>query len=37
MRWGEFKPLLADALVAHLDPIQKRYYYICVLILLLDM
>ena len=37
MRWGEFKPLLADALVAHLDPMQKRYYYICVFILLLDM
>ncbi len=36
MRWGEFKPLLADALVAHLDPIQKRCY-ICGLILLLDM
>jgi len=25
MTWGEFKPLLADALVAHLEPIQKRY------------
>lgn len=25
MRWGTFKPLLADALVAHLAPIQARY------------
>jgi tryptophanyl-tRNA synthetase len=22
--WGKFKPVLADAVVAHLDPIQKR-------------
>lgn len=22
MRWGDFKPKLADALVAHLEPIQ---------------
>lgn len=26
MRWGEFKPLLADAVVAHLEPIQKKYH-----------
>jgi tryptophanyl-tRNA synthetase len=25
MAWGEFKPLLAEALIEHLDPIQKRY------------
>jgi hypothetical protein len=25
MRWGTFKPLLADALVEHLAPIQARY------------
>lgn len=25
MSWGEFKPLLADAVVAHLEPIQNRY------------
>ncbi|KAG6542381.1 hypothetical protein Mapa_016210 [Marchantia paleacea] len=25
MNWGQFKPLLADALVEHLTPIQKRY------------
>ena len=25
MRWGDFKPRLADALVAHLEPIQSRY------------
>lgn len=25
MSWGEFKPILADAIVAHLEPIQKRY------------
>ena len=25
MRWGDFKPRLADALVAHLQPIQRRY------------
>jgi len=26
MRWGAFKPLLADALVAHVAPIQNRYH-----------
>eukprot|EP00287_Rhodomonas_sp_CCMP768_P008280 CAMPEP_0196721578 /NCGR_PEP_ID=MMETSP1091-20130531/4091_1 /TAXON_ID=302021 /ORGANISM="Rhodomonas sp., Strain CCMP768" /LENGTH=433 /DNA_ID=CAMNT_0042063077 /DNA_START=82 /DNA_END=1383 /DNA_ORIENTATION=- len=26
MKWGEFKPLLADAVVQHIAPIQKRYY-----------
>jgi len=26
MTWGEFKPALADAIVAHLEPIQKRYH-----------
>jgi tryptophanyl-tRNA synthetase len=26
MRWGDFKPRLADALVAHLEPIQQRYH-----------
>lgn len=25
MRWGQFKPHLADAIVAHLEPIQARY------------
>lgn len=25
MRWGTFKPLLAEALVEHLAPIQQRY------------
>ncbi|KAK9805159.1 hypothetical protein WJX72_002664 [[Myrmecia] bisecta] len=25
MRWGEFKPALADAVIAHLEPIQRRY------------
>lgn len=25
MRWGEFKPLLADAVVEHMAPIQDRY------------
>jgi tryptophanyl-tRNA synthetase len=25
MSWGEFKPVLAEAIVAHLEPIQKRY------------
>ena len=25
LTWGEFKPLLADAIVAHLEPIQKKY------------
>jgi tryptophanyl-tRNA synthetase len=25
MTWGAFKPLLADALVAHMHPMQKRY------------
>ena len=24
-RWGDFKPILADAVVAHLEPIQQRY------------
>lgn len=26
MSWGEFKPVLAEAVVAHLEPIQRRYY-----------
>lgn len=26
MRWGTFKPLLADAVSAHIEPIQKRYF-----------
>jgi tryptophanyl-tRNA synthetase len=26
LSWGEFKPLLAEAVVAHLEPIQKRYH-----------
>mmetsp|Transcript_20621 Transcript_20621/g.23637 ORF Transcript_20621/g.23637 Transcript_20621/m.23637 type:complete len:478 (-) Transcript_20621:94-1527(-) len=26
MTWGEFKPVLADAIVDHLTPIQDRYY-----------
>jgi len=25
LKWGQFKPLLTDALVAHLGPIQARY------------
>lgn len=25
LSWGEFKPKLADAIVAHLEPIQQRY------------
>lgn len=25
MKWGEFKPKLADAIVEHLQPIQRRY------------
>jgi tryptophanyl-tRNA synthetase len=25
MKWGTFKPLLTDALIAHLKPIQERY------------
>ena len=26
MRWGQFKSTLADAVVAHLQPIQERYH-----------
>jgi tryptophanyl-tRNA synthetase len=26
MTWGEFKPVLAEAIVRHLQPIQERYY-----------
>jgi tryptophanyl-tRNA synthetase len=26
LRWGDFKPRLADAVVAHLEPIQSRYH-----------
>jgi len=26
LSWGEFKPLLAEAIVNHLEPIQQRYY-----------
>ncbi|KAH6555307.1 hypothetical protein KP509_1Z265900 [Ceratopteris richardii] len=25
LSWGQFKPLLTDALISHLEPIQKRY------------
>eukprot|EP00850_Spirogloea_muscicola_P007156 SM000035S13136 [mRNA] locus=s35:682333:685395:- [translate_table: standard] len=25
MSWGDFKPLLADAVIAHLEPVQRRY------------
>ncbi|KAL3696726.1 hypothetical protein R1sor_010802 [Riccia sorocarpa] len=25
MNWGQFKPLLAEAIIEHLSPIQKRY------------
>ncbi len=25
MSWGEFKPILADAVVAHLEPLQAAY------------
>ena len=28
MRWGDFKPVLAEAVVAHLEPIQDRYHEI---------
>lgn len=28
MTWGEFKPVLADAIVAHLQPIQDKYHEI---------
>lgn len=26
LRWGEFKPRLADAIITHLEPIQERYH-----------
>lgn len=26
MRWGQFKSALADAIVAHLEPIQQKYH-----------
>lgn len=26
MRWGQFKGVLADAIIAHLEPIQQRFY-----------
>ena len=26
--WGDFKPLLTEACIAHLEPVQKRYYEI---------
>jgi tryptophanyl-tRNA synthetase len=26
MNWGTFKPILAEAVVNHLEPIQRRYY-----------
>lgn len=26
MSWGEFKPVLADAIIAHLEPIQNKYH-----------
>ena len=26
LQWGQFKPQLADAVIAHLEPIQTRYH-----------
>jgi tryptophanyl-tRNA synthetase len=26
MSWGDFKPVLAEAVIAHLEPIQQRYH-----------
>ena len=26
MTWGEFKPVLAEAIIAHLEPIQTKYF-----------
>ena len=26
MNWGQFKPVLAEAIINHLEPIQQRYY-----------
>ena len=26
--WGDFKPRLTEACIAHLEPLQKRYYEI---------
>ena len=26
MRWGQFKGVLADAIIAHLEPIQQRFH-----------
>ena len=28
LSWGAFKPRLAEAISAHLDPIQQRYHLI---------
>ena len=28
LKWGEFKPLLADAIINHLEPIQTKYHEI---------
>lgn len=28
LKWGDFKPLLADAIIDHLEPIQTRYHEI---------
>ncbi len=28
LRWGDFKPRLADALIAHLEPIQTKYNHL---------
>jgi tryptophanyl-tRNA synthetase len=28
MTWGQFKPVLADAIIAHLQPIQDRYHQV---------
>ena len=25
LSWGGFKPVLADAIIAHLEPIQEKY------------
>jgi len=28
MSWGEFKPVLAEAIIAHLEPIQQKYHQV---------
>ena len=36
LSWGEFKPRLTDAVIAHLEPLQQRYAQVRYIVLPYD-